>query len=190
MLLCIIIWIDNYYTSHMRGLENWSEEKLVVRVTIIDCNVNLLHYNRGCVAFRYYGTFDRPCAIYRLSIVVRFIRVWNCGTGNDSDCGQGHELIDFLCDKVTSQTETIVDDSQLRNRFTQIYVPVLFCFARIHEHRIVVIPTTHGRHCISIPLQKRRKELFQSALKHILVSRTVNRGNRNSKMSMIKIFQW
>lgn len=75
-----------------------------------------------------------------------------------------------------------------------MYVPVLFRFARIHEHRIVVIPTTHGRHCKSISrngLQKKKKEekeLFQSALKHILVSRTVNRDNRDSEMSAIKFF--
>lgn len=74
-MLVLITWIDNYYTSRVRKL---IREESVVRITmLIDCNVNLSRYNRGYVA---YESFDRPCAIYQLSIVVRFIRVWDCGT--------------------------------------------------------------------------------------------------------------
>lgn len=49
--------------------------RYAIHVTIAGCSVNLSRYNRDYATFRYYGILDQPHAVYRLSIVVRFIRM-------------------------------------------------------------------------------------------------------------------
>lgn len=71
--LARVIQIDNYYTSFMS--QEIDQGRLDIYVTIVGRSVNLSGYNRGCATFRYQGILGQSCTVYRLSIVVRFIRM-------------------------------------------------------------------------------------------------------------------
>lgn len=67
-------------------------------------------------------------------------------------------------------------------------MPVLSVLSRlawIHEHRIVVISTTHMVGTSHIDPYERfaKKRNSWSVLKHIPVSRSVNRGNRENEVN-------